>query len=105
MGGCESDKKQEEDMATSQVKEEKQKARDKVLIEGDEEKENKFGGIFRRKGGSKPAAGKSSILSRNLPKVKCHLFDRSLTNLTAYQHLQASPIRLPPQFPFLQTLV
>ena len=102
--GCESDKKQEEDVATSQVKEEKQKARDKVLI-GDEEKENKFGGIFRRKGGSKLAAGKSSILSRNLPKVKCHLFDRSLTNLTAYQHLQASPIRLPPQFPFLQTLV
>jgi len=99
--GCESDKK-EEDMS-SQVKEEKQKGRDKELI-GDEEKENKIGGIFRRKGGSKPA-GKSSILSRSLPKVKCHLFDRSLTNSTAYQHLQASPIRLPPQFPFLQTLV
>ena len=98
--GCESDKK-DGDQA-SQVKEEKQKPRDKVLI-GDEEKENKIGGIFRRKGGSKPAKG--SILSRSMPKVKCHLFDRSLTNSTAYQHLQASPIRMPPQFPFLQTLV
>ena len=98
--GCESDKK-DGDQA-SQVKEEKQKPRDKVLI-GDEEKENKIGGIFRRKGGSKSAKG--SILSRSMPKVKCHLFDRSLTNSTAYQHLQASPIRMPPQFPFLQTLV
>ena len=100
--GCESDKKEQD--TASQVKEEKPKPRDKVVI-GDEEKENKIGGIFRRKGGSKPAASKSSILSRSLPKVKCHLFDRSLTNSTAYQHLQASPIRLPPQFPFLQTLV
>ena len=85
---------------TSQVKEEN--LREKVVI-GDEEKENKIGGIFRRKGGSK-TVGKSSILSRGLPKVKCQFFDRSLTNST-YQHLQASAIRLPPQFPFLQTLV
>ena len=98
--GCESDKK-EEDVAASRMKEEKQKGRDKVLI-GDEEKENKIGGIFRRKGGSK--TGKSSILSRSLPKMKCQLFDRSLNNSTyqKQQHLQASPIR---QFPFLQTLV
>ena len=95
--GCDSDKKEG---VTSQVKEEK--LREKVVI-GDEEKENKIGGIFRRKGGSK-TVGKSSILSRGLPKVKCQFFDRSLTNST-YQHLQASAIRLPPQFPFLQTLV
>ena len=95
--GCDSDKKED---VTSQVKEEK--LREKVVI-GDEEKENKIGGIFRRKGGSK-TVGKSSILSRGLPKVKCQFFDRSLTNST-YQHLQASAIRLPPQFPFLQTLV
>jgi len=99
--GCDSDKKED---VTSQVKEEK--LREKVVI-GDEEKENKIGGIFRRKGGSK-TVGKSSILSRGLPKVKCQFFDRSLTNSNSnstYQHLQASAIRLPPQFPFLQTLV
>ena len=98
--GCESDK-QGQDMA-SQVREEKQKPREKAVI-GDEEKENKIGGIFRRKGGAKPS--KSSILSRSLPKVRCQLFDRSLSNSSTYQHLQASPIRLPAQFPFLQTLV
>ena len=99
--GCESEKQENEDMA-SQVKEEKEKPREKALI-GDEEKENKIGGIFRRRGGSK--ASKSSILIRSLPKVRCQLFDRSLSNSSTYQHLKASPIRLPAQFPFLQTLV
>ena len=114
---CESDKQQQRDEdVASQVKEEK--PREKVVIgKEEEEKENKIGGIFRRgKSGSKPA-GKSSILSRSLPKVRCHLFDRSLgsnNSSKAYQpqpqhqhqqHLQASPIRLPVQFPFLQTLV
>ena len=94
--------KQEKLLNSHQVKEEHVKSKDKVLT-GDEEKENKIGGIFRRKGGAK--TGKSSILNRSLPKIKCQLFDRSLNNSTyqkQQQHLQASPIR---QFPFLQTLV
>ena len=94
--------KQEKGLNSQEVKEGSVKSKDKVVT-GDEEKENKIGGIFRRKGGSK--LGKSSILTRNLPKMKCQLFDRSLNNSTYQkqkQHLQASPIR---QFPFLQTLV
>ena len=93
--------KQEKVVNSHQVKEENVKSKDKVMT-GDEEKENNIGGIFRRKGGSK--LGKSSILTRSLPKMKCQLFDRSLNNSTyqKQQHLQASPIR---QFPFLQTLV
>ena len=94
--------KQEKVVNSHQVREENVKSKDKVVT-GDEEKENKIGGIFRRKGGSK--TGKSSILSRSLPKMKCQLFDRSLNGSTyqkQQQHLQASPIR---QFPFLQTLV
>ena len=100
--GCESDEQQEKEEMASQVKEEKEKPREKAVT-SDEEKENKIGGIFRRRGGSKP--GKSSILGRSLPKVRCQLFDRSLSNSSTYQHLKASPIRLPAQFPFLQTLV
>ena len=44
--------KQEKVVNSHHVKEENVKAKDKVVT-GDEEKENKIGGIFRRKGGSK----------------------------------------------------
>ena len=97
--GFESVKRSDNDMA-SKVKEEMEKPRERVK----EEKENKIEGIFRRKGVSSKL-GKSFILSQGVAKVKSQVFDkRQNVTKSPYQHLHASPMRLP-QFPFLQTLV